>query len=95
MSLEGSSAIEFSLKELLYTLAGASATAVVGAALAAVNMEPSHRKSFCGRLSLKEYVAELWESRTYAPKGAGLDASRAHLIKFSRWATHFAKINQT
>ena len=82
-----SSAIAFSQGELLYALAGATALAVVGVALMAANMNASHRKSFCGRLSLKEYVAELWDERTYAPLGQGIDASRAHILKFSKYGT--------
>ena len=48
-------------------------------------MNASHRQSFFGRLSLREYIDELFDERMYAPLGHGLDASRAHLLKFSRY----------
>ena len=85
MQFEGSQTISFSRDQLLTALAGASMLAVAGAVLAVVAMNPSHRGSFFGRLSLKQYVAELWETRTCAPVGSGIDASRAHLLKFSRY----------
>ena len=68
--------------KLLLQLAIACATglALLGFALAIVFMNPSHRKTFFGRLSFRQYVAELWDSRTYAPVGKGLDASRAELL---------------
>jgi hypothetical protein len=84
LSLEGSSRIAFTHDELLWALGGATSVAVGGAAMMAAAMNPSHRKSFLGRQNLKQYITELWETRTYAPVGSGLDASRAHLLKFSR-----------
>jgi hypothetical protein len=84
LSQEGGSRIAFAEDELLWALGGATALALAGAATMAAAMDPSHRQSFLGRLSLKQYVAELWETRTYAPLGSGIDASRAHLLKFSR-----------
>ena len=84
MSLEGSQKIVFSMDELLAALCGATALAVAGAVVMITSMNASHRASFFGRLSLKQYVAELWENRTCAPVGSGIDASRAHLLKFSR-----------
>ena len=86
MSL-GSQTIAFSRGFMLSSLAISTATAVVGAVLMALSMNPSHRPSFFGRLSLKQYIAELWDTRTYAPVGSGIDASRAHLLKFSRYIT--------
>eukprot|EP00618_Florenciella_parvula_P016977 CAMPEP_0119473200 /NCGR_PEP_ID=MMETSP1344-20130328/4942_1 /TAXON_ID=236787 /ORGANISM="Florenciella parvula, Strain CCMP2471" /LENGTH=2127 /DNA_ID=CAMNT_0007506261 /DNA_START=134 /DNA_END=6517 /DNA_ORIENTATION=- len=85
LSLEGSSRIAFTEGELVWALGGATAVALAGAVMMAAAMDPSHRRSFLGRLSLKQYVAELWETRTYAPLGSGIDASRAHLLKFSRY----------
>ena len=84
LSLRGRSQIAFDKDELLFALGGATAIALAGAAMMAAAMNPSHRRSFLGRMSLKQYVAELWETRTYAPVGSGVDASRAHLLKFSR-----------
>ena len=84
LSFKGSSQIAFTHNELLWALGGATATALAGAIVMAAAMNPSHRQSFLGRQSLKQYIAELWDTRTYAPVGSGLDASRAHLLKFSR-----------
>ena len=81
----GSQTIAVSRESMASALAMSSATAVVGAALMAMSMNPSHRPQFFGRLSLKQYVAELWDTRTCAPVGSGVDASRAHLLKFSRY----------
>ena len=47
-------------------------------------MNATHRRSFFGQLSMREYIDELWEERTYAPLGRGIDASRAHILKFSK-----------
>ena len=47
-------------------------------------MNASHRRTFFGRLSLRQYVSELFGKRTYAPVGDGVDASNAHLLKFSK-----------
>ena len=58
---------------------------VLGFTVMIVFMNSSHRRTFCGRLSLREYIDEIWEERVYAPLGHGLDASRAHLLKFSRY----------
>ena len=76
--------IQVSQALVLGLLAGSTAVAVAGGVLMAVMMSPSHRRSFWGRQSLREYVSELFDSRTYAPVGMGSDASRAHLLKFSR-----------
>ena len=84
LSLEGSSRIAFAEDELVWALGGATIIALAGAAMMAAAMIPSHRQSFLGRQSLKQYIAELWDTRTYAPIGSGLDASRAHLLKFSK-----------
>ena len=84
MSLTGSERIAFERDELLLALAGLTVLAIIGAVLMAMSMDPSYRRSFFGRLSLNQYVGELWETRTYAPIGSGIDASRAHLLKFSR-----------
>ena len=84
LSREGGSRIVFAEDELLWALGGATAVALVGAAMMAAAMDSSHRQSFLGRLSLKQYITELWETRTYAPLGSGINASRAHLLKFSR-----------
>ena len=48
-----------------------------------LNASTSHRGSFFGRLSLRQYISELFDTRTYAPIGEGVDASNAHLLKFS------------
>ena len=80
-----SQAITFSRGSMLSSLATSTAIAVVSAVLMALSMNPSHRRSFFGRLCLKQYIAELWDTRTYAPVGSGIDASRAHLLKFSRY----------
>ena len=37
-------------------------------------MNASHRRTFFGRLSLRQYLDELFDPRTYAPLGQGLDA---------------------
>ena len=84
-SLEGSSRIALSQSQLLMALAGATALAAAGATGMAATMNASHRQSFFGGLCLNAYVQELWQTRTYAPVGSGHDASRAHLLKFSRW----------
>ena len=76
--------IQFSQDFVFGVLAGSTAVAVAGGVLMAVIMSPSHRRSFWGRQSLREYVSELFDSRTYAPVGMGSDASRAHLLEFSR-----------
>ena len=49
-----------------------------------VHMNATHRKTFIEYLPLKAYIDELWDSRTSAPVGTGVSASRAHLLKFSR-----------
>ena len=69
---------------LQLAIACATGLALLGFALAMVLMNPSHRKTFVGQLSFRQYVAELWDSRTYAPVGKGLDASRADLVGLSR-----------
>jgi len=78
--------VEIELSEGLLLLAVAVATfmAILGFAVSIAFMNLGYRKTFLGRLSFRQYVVELWESRTYAPIGKGLDASRADLIKFFR-----------
>ena len=77
--------VKLTTREILPFVFGSMVVAISGFALILAFMNPSHRRSFWGRLSLREYVAELFDSRTYAPVGSGLDASRAHLLKFSRY----------
>ena len=76
--------IQISEGLLLLGVAAAVATALVGFALAISFMNPTHQKTFFGRFSFRQYMVELWKSRTYAPNGNGLDASRAHLMQLSR-----------
>ena len=77
--------IELSEGLLLLAVAVAAFMALVGFAVSIAFMNHGYRKTFLGRLSLQQYVVELWASRTHAPIGKGLDASRADLIiNFSR-----------
>ena len=76
--------IEVSKGLLLLAVAVATITALAGFALAVSFMNSKYRRTFLGRFSCREYVAELWELREYAPVGNGLDASRANLITYSR-----------
>ena len=76
--------IQMSEGLLLLAVATATITALVGFALAISFMNPKYRKTFLGRFSFRQYMVELWESRTYALVGNGLDASRADLITLSR-----------
>jgi hypothetical protein len=76
--------IKISKGLLLFAVAVAAFVALVGFAVSIVFMNRGYRKTFLGRLSLRQYVVELWELRTCAPIGKGLDASRANLIDFSR-----------
>ena len=76
--------IEISEGLLLFAVAVAAFMALVGFAVSIAFMNSGYRKTFLGRLSLQKYVVELWESRTWAPIGKGLDASRADLITLSR-----------
>mmetsp|Transcript_99194 Transcript_99194/g.283738 ORF Transcript_99194/g.283738 Transcript_99194/m.283738 type:complete len:525 (+) Transcript_99194:697-2271(+) len=77
--------IELSEGLLLLAVAVAAFMALVGFAVSIAFMNHGCRKTFLGRLSFRQYLAELWESRTWAPIGKGLDASRADLISFSRF----------
>ena len=45
---------------------------------------PYPRPKFYEHLPLRAYVIEMWNTRTEAGLGEGMDASRAHLLKFSR-----------
>ena len=76
--------IQISEGLLLLTVAAATITALAGFALAVSFMNRKYRRTFLGRFSFREYVAELWELRTYAPIGKGLDASRGSLLYLSR-----------
>ena len=58
--------------------------AALGFGLMMLLMEPARRGTFCGRLRLRDYISELFDERTCSPDGIGLDASRAHLMKFSQ-----------
>ena len=80
----GKEQIQISEKLLLFTVAAATVTALAGFALAVFLMNRKYRRTFLGRFSFREYVKKLWESRTYAPIGKGLDASRASLLYFFR-----------
>ena len=61
-----------------------TAISVLGFGLMIALMNPTHRRTFFGRLSMRKYVEELWDERAYAPLGQGIDASRAHILKFSK-----------
>ena len=78
--------VEIDISEglLLLAVAVAAFMALVGFAMSIAFMNRGYRKTFLGRLSLQQYVVELWASRTWAPIGKGLDASRADLITLSR-----------
>ena len=76
--------IELSEGLLLLAVAVAAFMALVGFAVSIAFMNRGYRKKFWGPLSFWQYVVELWESRTWAPIGKGLNASRADLIGFSR-----------
>ena len=69
---------------LLLAVAAATIMALAGFALAISFMNRKYHRTFLGRFSFREYVAELWELREYAPVGKGLDASRADLLTLSR-----------
>ena len=75
--------IQISEGLLLLAVAAATIMALAGFALAVFFMNRKYRKTFLGRFSFREYVSELWESRTYAPIGKGLDASRGNLLFLS------------
>ena len=78
--------VEIKISEglLLLAVAVAAFVALVGFAVSIAFMNRGYRKTFLGRLSFRQYLFELWESRTWAPIGKGLDASRANLIELSR-----------
>ena len=76
--------IEISEDLLLLAVAAATVMALVGFALVISFMNRQYRRTFFGRFSFRQYIVELWESRTYARVGNGLDASRADVIVFSR-----------
>ena len=76
--------IELSEGLLLLAVAVAAFMAFVGFAVSIAFMNHGYRKTFLGRLSFRQYIVELWASRTWAPIGKGLNASRADLITFSR-----------
>ena len=78
--------VEIEISEGLLFLAVVVAVfmALVGFTVSIAFMNRGYRKTFLGRLSLQQYTIELWESRTWAPIGKGLDASRAELINFAR-----------
>ena len=68
-------------------IGAATALSLLGFIAMLAFMNPSHRQSFFGRLSMRKYIDELWDERTYAPLGQGIDASRAHILKFSKYGT--------
>jgi positive regulator of sigma E activity len=76
--------VEISEGLLLLAVAVATLVALVGFAVTIAFMNHGYHKTFLGRLSFRQYFVKLWDSRTYAPIGKGLDASRADLIQFSR-----------
>ena len=76
--------VEISEGLLLLAVTVAALMALVGFAVSIAFMNRGYRKKFWGPLSFWQYVVELWESRTWAPIGKGLNASRADLIGFSR-----------
>jgi hypothetical protein len=81
--------IQIDTERVYLVFATSVSLSVLGFGLMMGCMNPSRRSSFFGRLSLRDYISELWDVRTYAPIGEGLDASRAHLLKFSKhyWPT--------
>ena len=80
----GKEQIQISEGLLLLSVASAIGMALAGFALVIYFMNPKYPQSFLGRLSFRQYVVELWGTRTYAPVGKGLDASRAELLNYSR-----------
>ena len=84
LRLDGGEQIQISEGRLLLTVAPAAVLALVGLALALYFMNRRYRQTFLGRFSFRQYVLELWETRTYAPVGNGLDASRAAVVHLSR-----------
>jgi hypothetical protein len=85
LQLDGSKErIQISDSLLFLTVAASSFMALVGFAISIAFMNYEYRRTFFGRLSFRQYVVELWNSRTWAPIGKGLDANRADLILLSR-----------
>ena len=85
LQLDGRKAqVEISEGLLLLAVAVAAFMALVGFVVSIVFMNRGYRKTFLGHLSFRQYIVELWESRTWATIGKGLNASRADLIGFSR-----------
>ena len=80
----GKEQIQISEGLLLLAVAAATFVTLSGFALAVFFMNHKYCRTFLGRFSFREYVAELWELRTYAPIGEGLDASRGNLLYLSR-----------
>ena len=76
-----------------YTLAGATALALLGAALVWVNMNPERHNTFYEHKTCKMYIDEWhWETRTVARIGTGQDAARAHTCKsFAALYLHIPK----
>jgi hypothetical protein len=81
---KGQPEVEISEGLLLLAVAVAAFMALVGFVVSIVFMNRGYRKTFWGHLSFRQYIVELWESRTWAAIGKGLNASRADLIGFSR-----------
>ena len=79
----GKEQIQISEGLLLLAVAAATFLTLSGFVLVVFFMNRKYRKTFLGRFSFREYVSELWESRTYAPIGKGLDASRGNLLFLS------------
>ena len=75
----GNGHINVSELEAWYALAGATATALFGAALLCATMNKARRHTFYKPKTLRQYVDEWhWETRTVARIGTGQDAARAH-----------------
>ena len=80
--------ITISAFAIWWILAGSTALSLCGATLMGCYMNASHRPTFYTHLPLKRYVDQLWAEREEGSfraesPAAGLDASRAHLLKFS------------
>ena len=73
------SAIKFYESTSWYALAGATALALLSAAVVVACMNPERRHTFYKPKTAREYIDEWhWETRTVARIGTGQEAARAH-----------------
>ena len=86
-SQRASPLITLSMEFSLYSLGFMSLTGALGFTLLMTLINKTHRRTFYEHLPLRAYVIEMWNTRTEAGLGEGMDASRAHLLKFSRCVT--------